>query len=326
MRISLDLYSYSGFFQGENMKRGKKELDQKERRDLLWSLLGDLPPRCRKISARKLSEDSRGSYILEKLELYLNGIEPVPAFFVRPRVSRGRIPAILYNHVHGGAYEMGKEELVEGWRGLQAPPYAEELTSRGWAALAIDAWNFGERHKRTESSLFKEMLWKGRVLWGMMVYDSIRAMDYLAGRPEVDPGRIGTLGMSMGSTMAWWAAALDERIKVCADICCLTDFEELIKENGLDAHGLFYFVPGLLKHFRTETINDLIAPRPHLSLAGNMDPLTPAAGLDKIDRHLKETYEKMGAREAWRLFRENSGHEETPAMRAEILKWFDRWL
>ena len=256
----------------------------------------------------------------------MNGIEPVTAFFVRPRVLRGRIPAILYNHVHGGDYELGKRELVEGWRGLQSQPYAEEFTKRGWAALAIDAWNFGERHNRTESSLFKEMLWNGRVLWGMMVYDTVRAADYLISRPEVDPKRIGTIGMSMGSTMAWWAAALDERIRVCVDICCLTDFEELIKENGLDAHGLFYYVPGLLKHFRTETINELIAPRSHLAVAGNRDSLTPGAGLDKIDRHLKDTYENMGAPEAWRLFRENSGHEETPAMRAEILKWLERWL
>jgi len=99
-----------------------------------------------------------------------------------------------------------------------------------------------------------------------------------------------------------------------------------IKESGLDLHGLFYFVPGLLKHFKTADINALIAPRPHLGIAGNRDPLTPAAGLDKIDRHLKDTYKKMGARDAWRLFREDSGHEETPAMRAEILKWFERWL
>ncbi len=60
--------------------------------------------------------------------------------------------------------------------------------------------------------MFKAMLWQGMVLWGMMVYDSYKAVDYLASRPEVDPSRIATLGMSMGSTMAWWLAALDPRI------------------------------------------------------------------------------------------------------------------
>ena len=69
-----------------------------------------------------------------------------------------------------------------------------------------------------------KMLWEGQVMWGMMVYDSLRAIDYLVSRPDVDAARVATLGLSMGSTMAWWVAALDTRIKVCVDICCLTDF------------------------------------------------------------------------------------------------------
>ena len=74
------------------------------------------------------------------------------------------------------------------------------------------------------------MLWRGRVMWGMMVYDSLRALDYLASRRDVDRSRLGTLGLSMGSTMAWWVAALDERVKACVDICCLTDYEALMDE------------------------------------------------------------------------------------------------
>ncbi len=54
------------------------------------------------------------------------------------------------------------------------------MTRRGYAALCIDTWAFGERRGRTESEIFKQMLWTGRVMWGMMVYDSLRAVDYLA--------------------------------------------------------------------------------------------------------------------------------------------------
>ena len=82
----------------------------------------------------------------------------------------------------------------------------------------------------------------------------------------------------MGSTMAWWLAALDERVKVCVDLCCLTDFAALIETRGLDGHGIYYYVPRLLKHFTTAEINALIAPRPHLALAGNYDRLTPSPG------------------------------------------------
>jgi dienelactone hydrolase len=258
--------------------------------------------------------------------LDLNGIEPVPAYFVRPKELARRAPAMLYNHAHGGDYLIGKEEFIRGRSALQSPPYAEELARRGWCGLCIDAWNFGERRGRTELELFKEMLWKGQVLWGMMVYDSLRAIDYLVSRPEVDAKRLCTCGISMGSTMAWWVAALDERIKVCEDICCLTDFHTLIKTRGLDGHGIYYYVPNLVKHFTTAQINALIAPRPHLSLAGNYDKLTPPEGLDIIDSELKKAYAKAGARNAWKLLRYEIGHFETAAMRAEILEFLEKWL
>jgi dienelactone hydrolase len=299
---------------------------QDERRRELYGLLGDLPDRSRPVSAATIATEAAGEYILEKLLLDLNGIEPVPAYFVRPREPRGRVPAVLYNHAHGGDYVLGKGELLAGRSALQGPPYAQALTARGYAALAIDAWGFGERRGRTEAELFKLMLWQGRVLWGMMVYDSLRALDYLAGREDVDAGRLVTLGLSMGSTMAWWVAALDERVKVCVDLCCLTEFQALIEARGLDGHGIYYYVPRLLKHFSTADINALIAPRPHLSLAGNYDRLTPPAGLERIDRALRAVYAELGAPQAWKLLRYETGHFETAAMRAEILAFLQRWL
>jgi hypothetical protein len=126
--------------------------------------------------------------------------------------------------------------------------------------------------------------------------------------------------------MAWWVAALDERIKVTVDICCLTDFHTLIEVQGLDGHGIFYFVPKLLQHFSTTRINALIAPRAHLALAGNYDRLTPPAGLERIDVGLRETYAKMNAAGAWKLLRYDTGHFETAHGRAAIVKWLERFL
>ena len=199
-------------------------MNQEERRNELYALLGDLPDRNRPISARKVSEIQSDGYTIEKLVLDLNGVESVPAFFVRPAGASGPFPCVLYNHAHGGDYVLGKDELLEGRPELQKPAYAEELTRRAISVLCIDTWLFGERRGRTESELFKEMLWHGSVLWGMMVYDSLRAVDYLVSRSDVDSDRLATVGLSMGSTMAWWLSALDTRVKVCIDLCCLTDF------------------------------------------------------------------------------------------------------
>lgn len=301
-------------------------MDVTRRREELYALLGDLPARDRPIAAQTVKVEEYQGYILETLVLDLNGIEPVPAYFARPKDQVGRAPGVLYNHAHGGKWEIGKQEFIEHRDGFQSPPYAKVLTDMGYCALCIDAWNFGERRGRSESELFKEMLWRGQALWGMMVYDSIRAVDYLASRPEVDAERLGTLGLSMGSTMAWWLAALDERILVCVDLCCLTDFHELIATRGLDGHGIYYYVPGLLKHFDTGQINALIAPRAHLALAGNYDRLTPPAGLDKIDATLKRVYAEHGVPEKWQLIRYETGHFETAHGRAAVIEFLKKWL
>lgn len=296
------------------------------RREELRRLLGDLPNRTLPPTATKIGEVEQAGYVLETLELDLNGIEAVPAYFVRPREASGPLPVVLYSHAHGGRYEIGKRELISGCDSLCQPPYAAALTGQGYAALCFDAWAFGERSGRMESEIFKLMLWQGQVMWGMMVYDSLRAIDYLATRDDVDLRRLATLGMSMGSTMAWWVAALDERVRVCVDLCCLTDFQALIETQGLDGHGIYYYVPCLLQHFTTAEINELIAPRPHLSLAGNFDRLTPQAGLDRIDAHLKRVYGGFDAPDAWKLERYDVGHQETAAMRAEALSFLARWL
>jgi hypothetical protein len=296
------------------------------RRKQLYSLLGRLPEHGRKIKAEKIAEENRERYALEKLVLDLNGIETVPAFFVKPCKGPKRFPVILYNHAHGGNYALGKDEMLIGRDSLSDPPYAEQLTSMGYAALCIDHWAFGERYGRTESEIFKEMLWRGQVMWGMMVYDSIKAIDYLSSRDDVNIMRLATVGLSMGSTMAWWTAALDTRVKVCVDICCMTDFDAIIESRGLDGHGIYYYVPDLLSHFSTTDINALIVPRPHLSLAGNYDLLTPPAGLDRVDSGMQNAYKDAGASEAWKMLRYDIGHMETAEMRVRVIEFLKKWL
>ena len=301
-------------------------INKEARRKELYILLGKLPDRHRPMSVKLISREETDEMITEKLLLDINGFELVPAYFTKPKNSKGKIPVILFNHSHFGEYEVGKEEFVKGRKEMQKPPYAVALARAGYAGLCIDSWAFGERHGLSEMEMFKDMLWKGQVMWGMMVYDNLRALDYLDLREDIDNKRIGTMGMSMGSTMSWWLAALDERIKVCVDLCCLTDFQSLIEEKGLNLHGIYYFVPDLLNHFTTAQINGLISPRPHFGLAGKLDPLTPQKGLEKIDNNLKEIYKEDGASDAWQLKIYNVGHLETPEMRQDIMAFFKKWL
>jgi dienelactone hydrolase len=299
--------------------RGRTHRDAPTRRARLYQLLGDLPDRDRPIAGTKRGEEERDGYVLESWVLDLNGLEAVPAFLARPRTAARRAPAIVFDHSHGGGYDIGKKEFVEGRSYMQPTPYAKALTDEGYVALCIDHWCFGERNVATEMDTFKAMLWQGRVRWGMMVYDSIRARDWLARRDDVDGARVGTLGMSMGSTMAQWLAALDERVKVAVDINCLTEYHSLLADKGLARHGIYYYVPGLLKEFTASDVNALVAPRAHLGLAGTRDDLTPLAGLDIIERELKAVYAEAGHPERWKLLRYDVAHQETAEGRQEAL-------
>jgi len=305
------------------------EASRAQRRKELWGLLGDLPWQHQPTPPRLIQKEEHEGYTLERWVLDLNGTEPVPALLLVPHKRQTPAPGMLYIHWHGGMYDLGKEQLLKGVKAQ--PAYAPVLAEKGIVTLAIDSWCFGERKHAVnggegEQDAFKLMLWKGQVLYGMMMFDEFRAMDYLASRPEVDSKRLAAFGMSMGATKAWWLAALDPRVKLCMDVCCLTDYDELIKTHGLKEHGIYYYVPSLLKHFQTAEINELIVPRPHLSVNGRRDPLTPPAGVEKIRNRLLPLYRKQGRESDCRIELFDCEHVELPEMRSLIVEWMDRFL
>jgi len=302
---------------------------QQGRRKELWSLLGDLPWEHKPAPGQRVGTEKHEGFTLERLILDLNGLEPVPALLLIPDSLQRPAPALLYIHWHGGMYDLGKEQLL---RGVDVqPPYAPVCAEKGLVTLAIDSWCFGERKRESdghqgEEDMFKLMLWRGQILWGMMIFDELRALDYLSSRPEVDPSRIAAFGMSMGATKAWWLAALDVRVRMAMDVCCLTDYQSLIKAHGLSGHGIYYYVPSLLKHFDTFGINELTVPRAHLSVNGRQDRLTPPSGVEQVRAKLMPLYQRYGRVEDCRVELFDCAHQELPEMRSEILAWIDRFL
>jgi len=319
-----------------------KNLDQwearrKEIRATLWQLLGDLPPRPQQLKVRTMERTHRPEgFAVEKFEFDNNAGATVSGYLCVPDGLKGRAPAILYCHQHGGLYDVGKEEIFKKQPTPEEP--ALELTRRGYVVLAIDAYCFGERSGKSlmgpgekggaeELTMSKLNLWLGRTLWGMMVRDDLIALDYLASRPEVDARRIGVTGMSMGSTRSWWIAALDDRPAAAVCVCCLTRYQDLIAAGQLRAHGIYYFVPGMLRHFDAEAVVALIAPRALLTLTGDQDGGSPASGVNKINAVAQTVYDLYGKGDNFRgIVYPGVAHKYTPEMWREMLDWFDRRL
>ena len=250
----------------------------------------------------------------------------LPGVVVRPP-GPGPFPAVLYCHAHGHDYTIGKRELVDGRRALPAGPYGPALAARGILSLCIDQPGFDARAADSESSLAKRFLWHGDTLFGSMLRELAAALDHLAARDDVDASRIATLGISMGASTAWWLAALDERVAAVAELCCLADVGELVRADAHDAHGIYLTVPGLLARCRTADVAGLICPRPHLVGIGDRDPLTPPAAVDAVLEPLARRYAAAGRGDALEIVRSaDTGHVETPAMRAAVLDFLARRL
>ena len=109
------------------------------------------------------------------------------------RAARERRPGFLVLHGFGSNKDSGVSIAV-----------AKLLAGFGYVALRFDMRGCGESEGP-----------RGRVICLEQVEDTRHALSFLAGRPEVDPERVGVIGNSFGAAVAIYAAGVDRRIAAC---------------------------------------------------------------------------------------------------------------
>lgn len=125
--------------------------------------------------------------------------------------------------------------------------------------------------------------------------DLISVVDYLVTRPDVDQGRIGALGISLGGATTLLAAARDPRIRAVVDDCGFTDitsvtdtaFEHFI---GLPAFPFSPITVEISEWRLGRSVSDVrpidvvgrISPRPLLIIHGSADQEVPATHSERI--------------------------------------------
>ncbi|MFZ4767369.1 MAG: alpha/beta hydrolase [Roseimicrobium sp.] len=302
-----------------------------ELRAQLERRLGEFPPRPDLPQVTVSSCEEYEGYTLEKFQ-FENGLGmTVPGFLFLPKHTARKAPAILYCHWHGEQYDIGKNELLQTNAAPVAP--GPVLARLGYVVLGIDACGFGERNGQGpggpnergaegELAAAKFCLWADRTRWGVMIRDDRLALDYLCSRPEVDTRRIGVTGISMGSTRAWWLMALDERLRAASCIACMTRCEDLVRAESLNAHGIYYYVPGMLRCFDTEAVMALAAPRAMLFMTGDQDPGSPASGARKLGEKVAPFYQLAGAPGSFQsIIYPGVGHVCLPEMWQRSVDW-----
>jgi len=292
-------------------------------RDELASLLSFREPDIAFVSAEA---GARDGYVFERLAFEVEGVGRVRGFLTRPARATGRGPAILYGHSHGARHDIGASELVEG-RAYLLSPFGPLLARAGYVTLCIDMPTFGDRQGTLESAAAKAHIWYGSSLIGQMISEQSAALSYLASRDDVDAERIGAFGISLGSTLAYWHAAVDPRIKAIAHLCCYADYATLVEHGAHDSHSIYLLVPGLLRHTSTGEIAGLVAPRPQLICVGEDDELTPPLSVERALAVTRPMYAAAGAADALEVFvQPGVDHRETPEMHERVMAFFEREL
>jgi hypothetical protein len=289
-------------------------------RERLRELVGLVEP---VVTLRDMRSEDCGDYIIEYLTLAL-GDTVVRGILTRPTQVAGRAPAILYGHSHGGRYDIGADELLAG-REYLLDPLGPVFARQGYITLCVDMPTFGKRATVSESAAAKALLWYGKGLFGQMLCDHSAALTYLASRPDVDPARIGAFGISMGCTLSYWLAAMDERIAAVAHLCCFADLRTMIELGAHDGHGVYLVVPGLLNEADAGAIGALVAPRPQLVCIGEADALTPPLAVERAWVETSSAYGRLGG-VLERVSEPGIGHRETPRMREAMLAFFGTHL
>lgn len=268
----------------------------------------------------------RDGFVFERLEFEVEGAGRVRSLLTRPDRADGPFPAILYCHSHGGRREIGANELMDG-RSYLLSPFGPLLARAGYVTLCMDMPTFGDRHHTEESAAAKAHIWYGTSLIGQMVSEQAAALTYLASRDDVDPQRIGAFGISLGSTLAYWHAALDLRLRAIAHLCCYADYATLVELGAHDNHGIYLLVPGMLRHTSTGEIAGMVAPRPQLICLGDLDELTPPLSVERALAVTRPMYERAGASGALEVFiQAGVDHRETPEMHEKVMAFFGREL
>jgi hypothetical protein len=279
----------------------------------LWPMPSRTPP-----NAVVHGRIDGGDYTVEKVYL-----ESLPGFFVtgnlyRPKQREGKLPGVLCPHGHfpGGRFQdvgeegvrreiaNGAERFEDGGRSWMQSRCVQ-LARMGCVVFHYDKIGYGDClqlseelvHRFSRSRIkypqppeqgFYSAAAESRLqnVMGLHTYNSIRALDFLIGLPEVDASRIAVTGASGGGTQTFMLCAADSRPLVSVPVVIVS----ADRQGGCTCENIC----GLRIGTHNLDFTALHAPKPLLLISADDATRTmPQRGFPELRRH----YRALGAEE-----------------------------
>jgi dienelactone hydrolase len=213
-----------------------------------------------------------------------------------------------------------------GERRHMLPDDPPELRDRTAALTQQQISQFHSRASQNESLVARSLLTAGVTWPGILIWDDIRTLDYLASRPEVDPKRLACVGLSVGGYRSFMLAALDPRINAAVDVGWMTTFGAQIERHVINTMGLTFTIPGMYRYFDLPDLAAAVAPRALMVIMGSRDQLFPLTAMKASFEHIARCYTKAGAPDRQRCSMYDAPHEFNAGMQREAWEWLRRWV
>ena len=281
---------------------------QNRLRARLRALLGGLsaPRGALKAQAGEVKEFPR--YRRETIRMESRPGLEMFGYFLLPNDLAGRRPGIVCLPGHG----RGVDSIIGiaedgGQRDIGTPDeyqhdFALQCVAHGYPTFALEQISFGHRRDAQAvaagsgaSSCVRDSmaaLMLGETMTGWRVWDTMRVLDYLQTRPEVDPDRLVTMGISGGGLTSFFTACLDARVRVGVVSGYFNTFRDSILSVD---HCVDNYVPGLLPVVEMPDMAGLVAPRALFVESGAKDSIFPLPAFERAVARAREIYAAFDA-------------------------------
>lgn len=264
-------------------------------------------------------------FVVEKLHFQSIPGLYVTANFYRPKTISGKLPTILYVSGHGPTY------APDGTSCGNKASYQHHgiwFARHGYTCLILDTVQWGEILGEHWGTYKLNRWWwvsRGYTPAGVETWAGIRALDYLATRPEVDMEKIGVTGRSGGGAYSWFITAVDDRIAVSAPTAGITTLRDHVINGVIEGHcDCMYFVN--LYGWDFDKLAALSAPRPLLISNTDKDDIFPLGGVIRIHESTRRIYELLDAGKNLGLQIAEGPHKDTQPLNIGAFHWFERFL
>ncbi len=309
------------------------------------------PPPTAPFDADMIGEEDRGSYVARRVVFNLTGDSRVLAYLCIPKAALepgAKTRAALLLHDHGARFDIGKEKVIRPFdesdeRIASSAQWVnecyggrhigDELAARGWITFATDMFFWSDRGvPRDDPKPYPHMnpigcnlFFLGSSLAGLIAHEDLRALDFLASQPNVDPSRIAAVGLSVGAFRTWQISALDDRVAAGCAICWMTGVRHQMRPGVNLASGTSFTMihPGLHNGLDFPDVASIACPKPMLFYNGLRDGLFSLESVEYAYDRMRRVWEPQGVGDRLETRLWDVPHEFNAEMQDAAFEWLD---